>query len=511
MNKNTTKRSLLASVLALMLCMAMLVGTTFAWFTDTASTGVNKIQAGNLDIEVSFAKEAKNDDGTLKGELTEFKTIENATDVFDNNALWEPGRVEYVVFKIENKGNLALKYKFNLAVAGQTAGTNVAGQAYMLADYLCASAKIDEGPGYVGSGYPGNMPTAELNTFMARANDLGMAGYSASATPADKPLTGVELEGTLEAGKFNCICMAVWMPTTVGNEANAMDADHAATIDLGINVVATQYTYENDSFGNTYDENATYPVVNAADFSDAITSAKDGDVIALTGPVDFADETVSLDKDITISGDDAVIKNALFTVADGKTVAFDGVTVSDTVTIRALNDASLKFTDCEFNITPQSVNSNKRAAAIVGNHQNSNVDLTLEGCTFKYNYTAGANEDLYNMAVFMWSNVENVLIKNCQFNDYGFVAVKFLEMKAGANIVFEGNTFNMSCRTDSNWYYNTAVQIHTVNQPTGACHVSFINNVYSPHNTGVPDPQPESPRHGRHRSPKEEEAPCPCM
>ena len=53
-NQKATKRALLTSVMALVMCVVMLVGTTFAWFTDTASTGVNKIQAGNLDIELEM-------------------------------------------------------------------------------------------------------------------------------------------------------------------------------------------------------------------------------------------------------------------------------------------------------------------------------------------------------------------------------------------------------------------------------------------------------------------------
>ncbi len=49
-NRKSTKRALLGSVMAMVLCLAMLVGATFAWFTDTASTGVNKIQSGKLDV-----------------------------------------------------------------------------------------------------------------------------------------------------------------------------------------------------------------------------------------------------------------------------------------------------------------------------------------------------------------------------------------------------------------------------------------------------------------------------
>ena len=55
-NKKTTKRALLSSVMAIVLCLAMLIGTTFAWFTDSASTAVNKIQAGNLKVDLEMQK-----------------------------------------------------------------------------------------------------------------------------------------------------------------------------------------------------------------------------------------------------------------------------------------------------------------------------------------------------------------------------------------------------------------------------------------------------------------------
>ena len=51
-NPKTTKRALLSSVIAMLICVTMLIGTTFAWFTDTASTGVNKIVSGNLNVDI---------------------------------------------------------------------------------------------------------------------------------------------------------------------------------------------------------------------------------------------------------------------------------------------------------------------------------------------------------------------------------------------------------------------------------------------------------------------------
>ena len=118
-NRKSTKRALLGSVVAMVLCLAMLVGATFAWFTDTASTGVNKIQAGNLDVQLQYAT-AWDEKGNVtswadaQGKQLEFKKAVGA----ENEAiLWEPG-CTYALpeLRVVNKGNLALKYK--VAITG---------------------------------------------------------------------------------------------------------------------------------------------------------------------------------------------------------------------------------------------------------------------------------------------------------------------------------------------------------------------------------------------------------
>ena len=121
-----TKRALLTSALAIVACVAMLIGSTFAWFTDTASTGVNKIQAGNLDVKLEY----KNTKGA------DFKEAKADTPVFKDGALWEPGHVEYVVLKVSNAGNLALKYKLGINIASEKESTNVYGDTFKLSDYI---------------------------------------------------------------------------------------------------------------------------------------------------------------------------------------------------------------------------------------------------------------------------------------------------------------------------------------------------------------------------------------
>ena len=110
-NRKSTKRALLGSVMAMVLCLAMLVGATFAWFTDTASTGVNKIQAGNLDV----ALEMQNADG--KWVSAEGKTLDFVKAAAGEQVLWEPG-CTYTLpeLRVVNNGNLALKYK--VAITG---------------------------------------------------------------------------------------------------------------------------------------------------------------------------------------------------------------------------------------------------------------------------------------------------------------------------------------------------------------------------------------------------------
>ena len=220
--KKATKRALLTSVMALVMCVVMLVGTTFAWFTDTASTGVNKIQAGNLKMEVTYKNTADGD----------FEKVSKENPVFNNNALWEPGHVEYVVLKIRNAGNLALKYKLGINIANEVGSTNVYGNGFELSNYI-KFAVID-----------------------GDKSNLGRDALVAEAGEGAVLSTGYTAENHLLKDGSKIVTLVVWMPTDVGNEANHKTGVDAPTIDLGIKVDATQYTHENDSFGNDYDAGA---------------------------------------------------------------------------------------------------------------------------------------------------------------------------------------------------------------------------------------------------------------
>ncbi len=237
-SSKSTKRALLTSVLALLMCVAMLIGTTFAWFTDTASTAVNKIQAGNLDVKLMYS--------------TDMQTWKEATDqtkLFDDNALWEPGYTQVVYLKIVNAGKLALKYEAGFSKNyTSNRGKNVNGDWYRVDNYL-------------------KIGTAETTTKFANREDVWSAIAATEKTLAkDVMLTDGWI--TLKAGESsNPFAVAIYMPTSVGNEANASRLRASSVSGLGIEVRATQATVESDSFDNNYDANAA-TVLNRMEYTD---------------------------------------------------------------------------------------------------------------------------------------------------------------------------------------------------------------------------------------------------
>ena len=260
-SSKTTKRALLTSVLALLMCVTMLVGATFAWFTDTASTEVSKIQAGNLDLEVEYRTAANSD----------WKTLDNATDLFGaEGTLFEPGHTRVVELKIKNAGNLALKYKIGMNVISETAGTNKDGKPYKLSNYLkVATSPIQQ---YDPNAGPGTISYAMEQLIFEKGNVPAWEHRDFANFELDKDENNRVLN--LQPGDAGILGIKVYMPESVGNEANAISTEKAASINFGLNVVATQYTVESDSFGNTYDKDATYPAVNQAELTALLNGGK---------------------------------------------------------------------------------------------------------------------------------------------------------------------------------------------------------------------------------------------
>lgn len=228
-----TKRALLTSVLALVLSLAMLAGSTFAWFTDTASTGVNRIVSGNLDVGLQYWGVGED------GQKT-WLTAENSKELFDKNALWEPGYTQIAYLKVKNNGNLALTYAMQITPVRETVGVNVDGEEFKLSDYIkfgWTTFTVN------GDGTPVALDREAAQTGVGGGAQLGTTLHrqAAEAEP-------------LEADAEELVALVAWMPEDVGNEANYSTVQ--PTIELSLKVLATQAAVESDSFNNTYDEDA---------------------------------------------------------------------------------------------------------------------------------------------------------------------------------------------------------------------------------------------------------------
>lgn len=239
----TSKRALLTSVLSIALCLSMLIGTTFAWFTDTASTAVNKIQAGTL--KVGLYKDAGCTE-TAEGQTLKFKTADNREEI-----LWEPGctyQLEDVYIK--NEGNLALDYTVVITGIGGDTGLN------------------------------------KVIDWTMKVGDSDLTADKAQLVPDASAKLSISGH----------------MQETAGNEYQGMSIDNIA-----ITVYATQSQYESDSEDNTYDagadmtpDNLEQRVQGSAEVTanaDATVTTKDASAsAAIPAGALTADTTVTLSK-----------------------------------------------------------------------------------------------------------------------------------------------------------------------------------------------------------------------
>ena len=257
--KKATKRALLTSVMALVMCVVMLVGTTFAWFTDTASTGVNKIQAGNLDIELQM-KDNEGNWVNAEGKTLPF-LVKGEIPAEGTQILWEPGCTYYVPeVRVLNKGNLAVKFEY-----------------------------VPEALGVTGK-------LAEVLELVFK-------------TPVDNEGNDINIEPeVLKPGEASpAWSFGYHMLETAGNEYQ-----NATATGMCVTVLATQASYEKDSFDDQYDKDAEYPIsVTTGDELQAIVSSATAPVnIVLTNSITTNNFVIPADKDVTLDLNGRTVTNA---------------------------------------------------------------------------------------------------------------------------------------------------------------------------------------------------------
>ena len=450
-NSKSLKRALLSSAFSLIICVAMLIGTTFAWFTDTASTAVNKIQAGNLKVDLEMQKP----DGSwvsAKGETLEFKKAADAP--ADEKVLWEPGcTYELPKLRVINKGNLALKYTVEIT------GIN-------------GDAKLNEAIDWTIDGITLG------NTF------TGLA-------------VGANSEFTIKGT----------MKTTAGNEYQGLSING-----VGITVFATQDTVESDSYNNQYDKDAGTAHYTLAEFNALTEIPEDVKIVYLNiGDVSLKDGSVTVgnksmaDVYTSVTGDyyvgqrldDGRVVSSVWN-ADRKIYLANtnkaGITLYVSGSVNENNDYGLNntgagpfpnslnfvipdasnivftkdFTVNGFFRCGFSWNDTTNLGGGVAGHKVQSVlfdhstfngiwiqnggfntnSVTLDGCTFN----AYENKKFANDSNPLWfCNIHtcDVTVKNCTFK--ASRPVKVVEQEVdGANVTIINNKFDMSLTNSAN-------------------------------------------------------------
>ena len=394
-NKRATKRALLTSVMALVMCVVMLVGTTFAWFTDTASTGVNKIVAGNLDVDI-----VDGNGDSLDGKTLNFVNKEN-----QSNILWEPGVTFHTEgFRIKNGGNLALKWKMvvnkDSASTGVVEGSNGKDGMNLLdvIDFSVVSSK-DE-----------NAPAVKIDEFV---------GHTAAKTIDS---VTYYIKGT--------------MKTTAGNDYQNLTLEG-----ITITVYATQDTVENDSFNNQYDKDATYLTYPAGVTTDSFP--------ATANYINDQGQTKS-DKPATVAfvdenGDTQYAADLNTAITNGASVVYckkdaklvGSLTRGNNRTGELTSDLMIYANGADFQNTEISINATSLSTESVGKTKNFTLrvndakniriwgatpndgvtqDIILENCTFE-GKGINSNDDVASGGIFYLTGstgTVNLTMNNCK-------------------------------------------------------------------------------------------------
>ncbi|MBQ2742453.1 MAG: hypothetical protein IJF32_06580 [Oscillospiraceae bacterium] len=420
-NSKATKKALFMSMLSLLLCFTMLMGATFAWFTDTVTSKNNRIVAGNLDVDLVMYKEADGKYVSIAG---------GNGDIFSeatgNGINWEPGKTEIVYLGVKNLGSLALKYNILLDI--------VDGEIPLSGSLEYA---IIDGAEYEADKYANWQAVKAAAGSQVAPMPTGTGLLAAENGTLDGVLTNPDVE------EVEYFALAVHMKEEATNEYQN------GSITIDVTVLATQLAAEFDSFNNTYDEEApfgTYIELNAGDDLLAVMASAEADMpltIKLNGDVEWPTDGHHGENDITPASSIVIDGN-------GNTITATGSGVTP------LGDTEAPMTLKNVKIVDNSVSYNEAAwelsyLEIGGKSLNCvNVDFadpiqvvsdnaTFSGCSFVGHYDKNSTS---TTQYGVWVYNGNSTYTNCTFT--GTRSMKICDEYAGevGTVAIDSCTFN---------------------------------------------------------------------
>lgn len=369
--QKATKRALLLSALSLLMCVSMLIGSTFAWFTDSVTSGSNKIVAGTLKLDLEL----------LDKETDSWNSIKKTqAPIFDYD-LWEPGYTDVKVLKVENEGTLALKW-----IAKFISDEKLSILANVIDVYVKPSA-------------------AEL-TYPA---DRNLDGYEYVGTVAEFVNTIEHTTyGSLEAGESAYLGIALKMQESAGNDYQGLSLGA-----FDIQILATQDTVESDSFNNQYDKDATYPgitipddAIEVSDFEGFVSALQNGGNYEITAPftvegilnvaADTAFYNASASNVITFA------QNARLKTAENTDLALYGIKID--------GGGSFEMVDGEFTTDSTACNNNAILMAYAGSTLTLGEGTVVENVVSNCPAVAWAKGTVDNRATIIF---DGATVRNC--------------------------------------------------------------------------------------------------
>ncbi|MBE6964525.1 MAG: hypothetical protein E7441_00635 [Ruminococcaceae bacterium] len=462
-NSKATKKALFMSMLSLLLCFTMLMGATFAWFTDTVTSKNNRIVAGNLDVDLVMYKEADGKYVSIAG---------GNGDIFSeatgNGINWEPGKTEIVYLGVKNLGSLALKYNILLDI--------VDGEIPLSGSLEYA---IIDGAEYEADKYANWQAVKAAAGSQVAPMPTGTGLLAAENGTLDGVLTNPDVE------EVEYFALAVHMKEEATNEYQN------GSITIDVTVLATQLAAEFDSFDNTYDEEApfgTYIELNAGDDLLAVMASAEADMpltIKLNGDVEWPTDGHHGENDITPASSIVIDGNGNTITATGSGVTPLGDTEAP-MTLKNVKivDNSVSYAEDSWEFTYLEMGGTSLTCNNVTfiDEIQFGTNATFTNCTFESN-----EESVYAVwvedgsAVFdnctftgyrglkthedYGSEVSSVVVKNCTFNSITKKpGIALGTLNADTTVSVTGSTFiNCQAGDQGLYIYETDTDVTTIN------------------------------------------------
>jgi predicted ribosomally synthesized peptide with SipW-like signal peptide len=445
MKKSASKKTLIASAAALSLSALLFAGTTYAWFTDSASSDTSVIQSGNLDIQFQV--------WTAEG----WKDIDKDTNVFEaangKTSLWEPGHAETVYLRIKNAGSLSLKYEL-LLNAKANVFESVNKESTSLADYVEYGYEVIENVDEEKDFSTYVYTSTQRADAISNLTDTDVE-WTSGSTYSGK--ASVYQNDLMKKSSVDYLAFTAYMPETVTNDANWKNIEGNSTPQLSCSFLlnAAQVSDEKDSFGNDYDETAPYDVL-AQYISQGYTTFSDGQIktadiatpLILTGDATIGGETGGADDfwaiimGLPVSNDSNLEGNLI--------VELNGYTLNATSSFDIKNeteDTVVSLSNGTYSIGDVSYGQ-MHVQPVPGKH----ADVTMTNMVFESS-TPNTNSDadyaeLMKVIEYAPDNgcTGTLVFKNCVFNQT-YLDLSGMNGDSTIEVVFENCTFNIKGAT----------------------------------------------------------------